>query len=236
MPKILSVGTHNPPCEIHQQLAYAKARDHFEEGFPDVGRLLKLFQNTEIETRYFSVPLEWFTVDHSFRDRNDTYIRLATEFGDRCDSRVSGKRGVSGQRRALRTYRRDLFCFDDGALDAQHRGADHEPAAVWAAYETHPDLGPRLRGGRGGTGAGAGILPGISPRNGAGGEPRTVQFDVSAEGSFEEQSCGGVALCRRRGVHAGGGGRGGGEGSVHARRRCRKCAIIRPRCCPIPKR
>jgi alkylresorcinol/alkylpyrone synthase len=80
VPRILSIGTFDPPHLISQEIAVAKAKEHFQAGFTDVARLLSIFRNTEIASRHFSVPLEWFLVDHSLQDRNDTYIRLATDF------------------------------------------------------------------------------------------------------------------------------------------------------------
>jgi len=80
MSKIVSVGTFDPPHIISQELAVAKAKEHFKAGFSDVARLLSIFRNTEIQKRYFAVPLEWFLTEHSLQDRNDTYIRLATDY------------------------------------------------------------------------------------------------------------------------------------------------------------
>jgi alkylresorcinol/alkylpyrone synthase len=81
MPRILSVGTFDPPHMITQELAITKAKEHFRLGFTDVARLISIFRNTEIKKRHFSVPLEWFLVEHSLQDRNDTYIQCAVEFG-----------------------------------------------------------------------------------------------------------------------------------------------------------
>jgi alkylresorcinol/alkylpyrone synthase len=80
MARIVSIGTFDPPHVITQELAISKAKEHFRLGFTDIARLISIFRNTEIKKRHFSVPLEWFTVEHSLQERNDTYIKLATEF------------------------------------------------------------------------------------------------------------------------------------------------------------
>jgi alkylresorcinol/alkylpyrone synthase len=81
MPRIISVGTYDPPHVVTQEIAFAAAKDHFQAGFSDVGRMLRIFQNTEIKQRHFSMPLSWFFEEHTLQDRNDTYIRLAQDFG-----------------------------------------------------------------------------------------------------------------------------------------------------------
>lgn len=81
MPRVLSVGTFDPPHVITQELAIAKAKEHFRLGFTDIARLISIFRNAEIKKRHFSVPLDWFLEEHSLQERNNTYIKLATDFG-----------------------------------------------------------------------------------------------------------------------------------------------------------
>ena len=81
MPFIASVATFDPPHVITQEVAIAFAKEHFRSGFGDIARLISIFRNTEIKKRHFAVALDWFLVPHSLQDRNDIYIKLATEFG-----------------------------------------------------------------------------------------------------------------------------------------------------------
>ncbi|WP_453995569.1 type III polyketide synthase [Bacillus nitroreducens] len=81
MPKIISVGICNPPHKIHQSKTTEFIRDLFYEQFPDIDRLIKVFANSEIEERYFSEALEWYGEDHSFEEKNSTYIEKAVTFG-----------------------------------------------------------------------------------------------------------------------------------------------------------
>lgn len=81
MPSIASVSTFNPPYTLKQEVTMEFARELFSESYQDIERLLTVFSNGQIEERQFGVPLEWFKTDHSFQERNDLYIDLATQFG-----------------------------------------------------------------------------------------------------------------------------------------------------------
>lgn len=81
MPKIASVSTFAPPHILSQESATDLTRELFKEKFQDIERLLKVFQNGEIEKRHFSVPMEWFSNNHDFEERNRLYIELATMYG-----------------------------------------------------------------------------------------------------------------------------------------------------------
>ncbi len=83
MPKILSVETEIPPVKITQNEAAEFARQLFSSSFKDIGRLINVFQNGEIESRYFVNDLEWFSKDHSFEEKNDEFINQAVELGSR---------------------------------------------------------------------------------------------------------------------------------------------------------
>lgn len=81
MTQILSVGTCTPPYRITQNEALEFARNLFSDSFPNIDRLLNVFHNGQIESRYFSVPLDWFKTRHSLQEKNDLYIKFAVEFG-----------------------------------------------------------------------------------------------------------------------------------------------------------
>ena len=81
MPKILSVSTVLPPHEVKQEEAVQLTRSLFSREFKDIERLLKVFQNGDIEKRDVCMPLEWYGQAHDFEERNDLYIRHAIDFG-----------------------------------------------------------------------------------------------------------------------------------------------------------
>ena len=81
MPKILSVSIFKPPHEIMQEQAVELTRALFSEKFHNIERLLKVFANGDIETRNICMPLDWFTKEHDFEERNALYIAHAVDFG-----------------------------------------------------------------------------------------------------------------------------------------------------------
>ncbi|WP_442594407.1 type III polyketide synthase [Neobacillus sp. D3-1R] len=81
MPKILSVAEAIPPFVISQNDTMEFARELFSESFKDIERLLTAFQNGQIEKRHFVKGLDWFKKEHSFQEKNDTYIENAIELG-----------------------------------------------------------------------------------------------------------------------------------------------------------
>ncbi len=81
MPAILSVSEVIPPFEINQDQAVEFARELFADSFKDIERLLKAFQNGQIEKRHFVKNLEWFKENHTFEEKNNAYIESAVKLG-----------------------------------------------------------------------------------------------------------------------------------------------------------
>jgi len=81
MPKIQSVSTFEPPFEVKQEAAVELTRSLFSEKFKDIERLLRVFQNGDIEKRDVCMPLDWYGKHHDFEERNELYIAHAVEFG-----------------------------------------------------------------------------------------------------------------------------------------------------------
>ncbi|MGX1264010.1 alkylresorcinol/alkylpyrone synthase [Rossellomorea marisflavi] len=81
VPVIYSVETAIPPHRIDQEDASVFAKQLFQDSFKDIDRLLTVFQNGEINSRYFVKDLEWFGSPHSFEEKNGEYIDLAVQYG-----------------------------------------------------------------------------------------------------------------------------------------------------------
>ncbi|ADU28688.1 type III polyketide synthase [Evansella cellulosilytica] len=79
MPGILSVATKEPPYTMTQQETMEIVKNLFEQRYPNIDRLLTIFDNGQIKKRNFVVPKEWFKEEHSFKDKNDIYIKEAIE-------------------------------------------------------------------------------------------------------------------------------------------------------------
>ncbi|EIT86514.1 terpene family molecule synthase [Fictibacillus macauensis ZFHKF-1] len=88
MATIVSVQSVNLPYKVTQEEVMTFAKHQFSSHFKDIDRLLPVFENGGIQTRYLVSPLEWFTEVRSFQEKNDCYIQNAVKFGceamDRC--------------------------------------------------------------------------------------------------------------------------------------------------------
>lgn len=81
MPRIASLSTYQPTYKLKQGQIEQFTKSLFENRIPKLDRLLTVFENGEIDTRHFCVPLDWHRENHSFEERNNLYIEHATNYG-----------------------------------------------------------------------------------------------------------------------------------------------------------
>jgi alkylresorcinol/alkylpyrone synthase len=93
-PKILSVATALPPYRIGQDEVKEFARGMFFGAYGNFERLLKIFDNTNIDGRYFCVPPAWFERDHSFTEKNALYVEHALDLSEKAARRALDKVGA----------------------------------------------------------------------------------------------------------------------------------------------
>ncbi|MFS0656757.1 type III polyketide synthase [Bacillus sp. 179-C3.3 HS] len=74
MAYILSVGTSLPDHDVDQQTAAEFARSQFKRSFKDIDRLLRAFNNGEVQSRQFVKPIQWYQQYHSFEEKNHIYL------------------------------------------------------------------------------------------------------------------------------------------------------------------
>lgn len=72
-PRLVALKTAVPPYRIDQADAGRRAANLFE-GHPEVLRLLSVFGNTGIDTRYSCVPIDWYTEPHGWKERTELYL------------------------------------------------------------------------------------------------------------------------------------------------------------------
>lgn len=82
LPRILSVSTALPPHAAPQSKIKKFVQKHFQTAYPDMKRLIKVFENVQVSSRYLSVPLQWFKQPHSFAERNAKYVEVACDLGE----------------------------------------------------------------------------------------------------------------------------------------------------------
>ncbi len=78
-PKIVSVTTSVPENRVDQSCAREFAKKIFSSRTTAVERLLSVFDNSQIRTRYFSRPIEWFEQPHSLSEKNQAYIESSSK-------------------------------------------------------------------------------------------------------------------------------------------------------------
>ncbi len=79
MPKIVAVATAVPEFKVDQATVCDIVSNHFSGRLDELKRLLPIFSNAGIKTRYFSRPMDWMIRPHSLEERNRTYIECATD-------------------------------------------------------------------------------------------------------------------------------------------------------------
>lgn len=80
---LVAVATAQPDHEIDQCQARELAAGVFAERRDDLERLLPVFDNARIARRQFCEGLEWFETPHTFREKNDAFLRHAVPLATR---------------------------------------------------------------------------------------------------------------------------------------------------------
>ncbi|MCB0725509.1 MAG: type III polyketide synthase [Ignavibacteriae bacterium] len=80
MAKIVSLANIDLPYQVSQKDLEQYAGNMFAEAFPDIDRLLPVFENTSIINRNFCVPVDFYAQDRSFKEKNDLFIKYALEY------------------------------------------------------------------------------------------------------------------------------------------------------------
>ncbi len=80
MSSVAAISKIDFPFRIEQERVKKCAQELFAPSFPQVERMMSVFDNTEIKTRNFCKPLEYYSTIHSFQDQNEDYIRISLEY------------------------------------------------------------------------------------------------------------------------------------------------------------
>ncbi len=75
--QLLSVATSVPEHRIDQRDGATAAHSSFQSRFDDFERLVKVFENSGIHTRYLVRPLEWYMEPLGWSERNAAYLEGA---------------------------------------------------------------------------------------------------------------------------------------------------------------
>lgn len=95
MPSLAAVSIIDFPHKVSQQTVRDFAQEVFASSFPDIERMMPVFDHTEIDTRNLCEPLEYYLQMHTFEEQNQEYIRLALEYGVKATGECLSKAGIS---------------------------------------------------------------------------------------------------------------------------------------------
>ncbi len=73
------MATAVPENRVDQSTAREFAKRIFSSRTAEIDRLLSVFDNSQIQTRYFSRSLEWFEQPHSLSEKNQAYIESSSK-------------------------------------------------------------------------------------------------------------------------------------------------------------
>ena len=93
-PRVLSTATALPPYRVGQDEVRRMVRGMFGGAHRDIDRLIGVFDNTGVGTRYSCVPVEWFSEDHTFPEKNALYVENALALSEKAARRALSRAGV----------------------------------------------------------------------------------------------------------------------------------------------
>jgi alkylresorcinol/alkylpyrone synthase len=91
---IVSVATALPEFRIQQSEIKEAVQQMFSSSVPHLERLLTIFDHSDIDTRHFCTPLEWFLVPHTVEEKHQLYLSHATALAERAVRDCLAKAGA----------------------------------------------------------------------------------------------------------------------------------------------
>jgi alkylresorcinol/alkylpyrone synthase len=86
-PRLLGVATAVPPYPLDQDAVVERVKLLFGRA-ENLDRLLPVFTNTGIRTRYSCVPIEWYDREHGWAERNRIYLATALDLLERVTQKL----------------------------------------------------------------------------------------------------------------------------------------------------
>lgn len=95
MPFIAAISKIDLPFKASQQEVKQQAKEMFSSNFPEAGRLIFAFDNTEINYRNFCEPLSFYRKTNTFEERNNKYIENALAYSVQAVESSISKAGIN---------------------------------------------------------------------------------------------------------------------------------------------
>ena len=97
IPRLLALSTAVPRYRLAQSDVVPQAARLFAGVVDNAKRFQAIYQNSEIDTRYSCVPLEWYGEPHSFTERNELYVENALALIEEAAQACLNKAGVDAE-------------------------------------------------------------------------------------------------------------------------------------------
>jgi alkylresorcinol/alkylpyrone synthase len=94
-PRIAAIATAVPPHVIRQSDVVELTTRIFDRKRTEIERLLPVYANAGIDTRYSCVPLDWYAGEHSWAERNAIYVENAVQLLGKAATRCLDQAGRS---------------------------------------------------------------------------------------------------------------------------------------------
>jgi alkylresorcinol/alkylpyrone synthase len=95
-PRLRSLAIAVPPYTLTQREVMARAHRLFDRAAPDdLARMLPVYGNAGIETRYSCVPPEWYETSHGWAEKNRLYLDNAAALLERAASEAIAAAGLA---------------------------------------------------------------------------------------------------------------------------------------------
>jgi len=78
-PRLLSLATATPSHLIRQEEVVRLSERAFDRSRSEIERLMPVFANAGIQTRYFCMPIEWYLEPHGWIERSRLYLEHAVD-------------------------------------------------------------------------------------------------------------------------------------------------------------
>lgn len=95
LPALLGLATAVPPYRLNQADIAAKSAELFAGAYADFQRLMGIYGNAAVETRYSCVPLDWYAEPHDFKTRNAVYVASAVDLLEDAATRALAGAGLA---------------------------------------------------------------------------------------------------------------------------------------------
>jgi alkylresorcinol/alkylpyrone synthase len=95
MSLILAAGTADAPYRLPQEDVKKFVYSLFANSGAVIERMISVFDNSSVDTRHFSAPVDWFSREHSFAEKNKLYVETALMLSELAINKCLSNAGAS---------------------------------------------------------------------------------------------------------------------------------------------